>query len=82
MVISLPLCQQSKEKNIEGSTCTNFSPISQFGKCHSPVVAVGWYGWDRVIAYKSKYQSTIALSSTTEAEFTAAAEANKITLYL
>jgi hypothetical protein len=34
-----------------------------------------------VIAYKSKYQSTIALSST-EAEFTAAAEAGKIALYL
>jgi hypothetical protein len=30
----------------------------------------------RVIAYKSKYQQTIALSST-EAEFTAAAEAGK-----
>jgi hypothetical protein len=34
-----------------------------------------------VIAYKSKYQPTIALSST-EAEFTAAAEVGKITLYL
>jgi hypothetical protein len=34
-----------------------------------------------VIAYKSKYQPTIALSST-EAEFTAAAEAGKTTLYL
>jgi hypothetical protein len=34
-----------------------------------------------VIAYKSKYQATIALSST-EAEFTAAAEVGKITLYL
>jgi hypothetical protein len=34
-----------------------------------------------VIAYKSKYQQTIALSST-EAEFTAAAEAGKMTLYL
>jgi hypothetical protein len=34
-----------------------------------------------VIAYKSKYQPTVALSST-EAEFTAAAEAGKITLYL
>jgi hypothetical protein len=34
-----------------------------------------------VIAYKSKFQATIALSST-KAEFTAAAEAGKITLYL
>jgi hypothetical protein len=34
-----------------------------------------------VIAYKSKYQPTIALSST-EAEFTAASEAGKTTLYL
>jgi hypothetical protein len=34
-----------------------------------------------VIAYKSKYQATIALSST-EAEFTAASEAGKTTLYL
>jgi hypothetical protein len=33
-----------------------------------------------VIAYKSKYQPTIALSST-EAEFTAASEAGKTTLY-
>jgi hypothetical protein len=33
------------------------------------------------IAYKSKYQPTIALS-TTEAEFTAASEAGKTTLYL
>jgi hypothetical protein len=34
-----------------------------------------------VVAYKSKYQPTIALSST-EAEFTAASEAGKTTLYL
>ena len=34
-----------------------------------------------VIAYKSKYQATVALSST-EAEFTAAAEAGKTILYL
>jgi hypothetical protein len=34
-----------------------------------------------VIAYKSKYQATIALSST-EAEFTAASEAGKTILYL
>jgi hypothetical protein len=34
-----------------------------------------------VIAYKSKYQQTVALSST-EAEFTAASEAGKTTLYL
>jgi len=34
-----------------------------------------------VIAYKSKYQATVALSST-EAEFTAAAEAGKTVLYL
>ena len=34
-----------------------------------------------VIAYKSKYQATVALSST-EAGFTAAAEARKMILYL
>ena len=34
-----------------------------------------------VIAYKSKYQATVALSST-EAEFTVAAEARKMILYL
>ena len=34
-----------------------------------------------VIAYKSKYQATVALSST-GAEFTAAAEAGKTVLYL
>jgi hypothetical protein len=34
-----------------------------------------------VISYKSKYQQTIALSST-KAEFTATAKARKLTLYL
>ncbi len=48
MTISLPLRRQSKGENIAGWTRTNFSPISQFRKCHSPVVAVGRYGWDRV----------------------------------
>ncbi len=48
MTISLPLRRQSKGENIAGWMRTNFSPISQFRKCHSPVAAVGHYQPDHV----------------------------------
>jgi hypothetical protein len=48
MTIWLPLPKQSEERKSTGGTPTNFSRISPFGKCHSPVAAVGHYQPDHV----------------------------------
>ena len=61
MTMWLPFRRHSEEKNIAGRTRANFSPISQFGKCHSPVVAVGGLGWDRVLNEKCENASTFNL---------------------